>query len=75
MFVYDKYRSAINVDQIMGLFVHADPDNEGAYEVQANDADNNLIAQFSVDAPMTEDQANALMVRMVTSFGILDLTQ
>jgi hypothetical protein len=74
MWIFDKHGNAINSDQIMGLFVGTDPDDEGAYEVQANNSGNSLIAQFAVGEPMDEAAANTLYARMTTMLGVTDLT-
>jgi hypothetical protein len=73
MWILDKNGHAINSDQIMGIFVATDPDDAGAYEVQANDSDNTLIAQFAVDEPMDEADATALYTRMCNMLGTIDL--
>ena len=75
MWIFDKHGNAINFDQVMGIFVDTDPDSTGAYEVKANGATNDLIAQFAVNEPMTQAQANALYARMCDMLGTTDLTQ
>jgi hypothetical protein len=73
VFIQDKFGNAINVDQVMGFFVAADPANEGAFEVQANNSDNVMIAQFSVSPPMTEAEADALFLQIQSLVGTLNL--
>lgn len=75
MWVLDKHGNAINSEQVMSLSVGTDPDDAGAYEVQANGSANTLIAQFAVGEPMTETQATALFTRMCNMLGTVDLSQ
>ena len=72
MFIIDKNNNLINVDQVMGFFVDTNPD--GGYEVKANSADGVLEAQFVIDAPMSEPDAQALLARIGGIVGTLDLS-
>lgn len=75
MWLFDKHGNAINMDQVMGIFVDADGDNPGYYEVKANGATNVLVAQFAVNAPMSQAAATALFARMSDMLGTTDLSQ
>ena len=75
MWILDKHGAAINMDQVMGIFLDPDPDFPSAWEVKANGATNVLVAQFSVDAPVTNPQAEELYERMCDMLGTTDLTQ
>lgn len=75
MWFLDKYGNSINSNQIMSLYVASNSDSSGSYEVQANNASNTMIAQFAVNVPMTQAQAESLLARMSDLLGVTDLSQ
>jgi len=71
MFLRDKYDNAINVNQILSFFVGVNPD--GGYQVIGNNAGNDAVAQFAVNTPMTEPEAETLKQRIENILGTVDL--
>jgi hypothetical protein len=69
MWLINKYGAPCNTDQVFAFALADDPDNEGYYEVAANSNTNTTIAQFTVNAPMSEAAANALLAQIVTLVG------
>jgi hypothetical protein len=69
MWLVNRVGAPCNTDQIFAFAVADDPDNEGAFEVIANNNENTTIAQFTVGAPMTEAEATALLNQIMTLTG------
>lgn len=73
MFIINKFGAPCNVSQIFSFAVGENPDISGTYEVQSYNNSNTMIAQFTVDAPMTEAQATALLMQVEAIVGTVSL--
>jgi hypothetical protein len=73
MFLYDRSGNLVNVEQIFSFDIGPDPDNEGYYVVQGQDSSNVTQTAFTVDAPMTEAEATALMATIAGIVGTVSL--